>query len=355
VTARPRWHWDHPEPEATVRGWTIMADGWVTGGPDESEVVLTSGGRVLAATVLRHARPDVAVAHLLGDDAVGFHLEADARALGAAGARVTLALGLRAPGEALVPLAERTVRLDDAEPLPYEDTFRDAEARGALLGRGDVYRSGPPVLVTFPETLSIVRRFAGPHVLDLGCGAGPYTLALREAGHTVQALEYDETPARVARERGVPVVRGDGRRLPFPDGLFDTVVAVEVIEHIEAAAETVAECARVTRGNFLVSVPNAAVIPHLWPAGVVPWHLLEATHVNFFSAGSLEALLRRSFAHVLVGFYARSYFFPHLPPLYAHLYAVAAHEADAVRPVASRPRRGWSTLLAERLRRWLRR
>jgi hypothetical protein len=32
----------------------------------------------------------------------------------------------------------------------------------------------------------------------------------------------------------------------------------------------------------------------------VPWHLLEATHVNFFTPGSLEKVLKRVFSRVKI-------------------------------------------------------
>ena len=41
-----------------------------------------------------------------------------------------------------------------------------------------------------------------------------------------------------------------------------------------------------------------SAVPALFPHFVVPWHLLEASHVNFFTQASLEALLRQNFQRV---------------------------------------------------------
>jgi SAM-dependent methyltransferase len=313
------WSWEHPAPDGRVRGRTLIVDGWIAGCAPGSEVVVTGQGRPLGATAARHDRPDVGAV-------VGFHLEV---AVGdpPPDGRLVVGLGLRAgPGAPVQPLAERVVRVVDGAALPYEDAFRAAETRGAPLHREHVYGSGPPVAVVCGEMLAILCRHAGPRVLDLGCGAGPYGEALRAAGHEVHGVEYAPVPAELARARGLPVVRADARRLPFRDRAFDSVSAVEVLEHVERPEVAVAECARVTRGNLVVSVPNAAAIPHLFPWGVVPWHVLEATHVNFFSAATLETLLRGSFAHVTVGYYLRAFRFPEAPPLYAHLFAVASHD-----------------------------
>jgi SAM-dependent methyltransferase len=114
-------------------------------------------------------------------------------------------------------------------------------------------------------------------------------------------------------------------RLPFEDAQFDVAIAVEVIEHIIDLDAFLAELARVTRSRLLLSVPNMEVIPYFAPLGVVPWHLLEATHVNFFTRASLRACLQPHFPRVEVFSYAEH------PvrtdegiPVHLHLFAVAS-------------------------------
>ena len=57
--------------------------------------------------------------------------------------------------------------------------------------------------------------------------------------------------------RGV-FVCGDARRLPFPDGTFDAVTLLDVLEHIPEDVVAAQEALRVTRpgGVLLVSTPN---------------------------------------------------------------------------------------------------
>jgi hypothetical protein len=80
----------------------------------------------------------------------------------------------------------------------------------------------------------------------------------------------------------------------------------------------------VIRGRALFSVPNLEILPYLHEWGVVPWHLLEADHKNFFTRASLRTLLRKYFPHVEVFPYGEH------PlktrdgiPLHVHLFAVA--------------------------------
>jgi hypothetical protein len=64
-----------------------------------------------------------------------------------------------------------------------------------------------------------------------------------------------------------------------------------VLEHIPGPHAALAEMARLASRALLVTVPDMSAIPRGYPHAVVPWHLLEATHVNFFTQTSLRAAL----------------------------------------------------------------
>lgn len=52
--------------------------------------------------------------------------------------------------------------------------------------------------------------------------------------------------------------------------------------------------------HVVVTVPNIAVLPAMSAHQVVPWHMMEATYVNFFTPNSLRSVLQRFFARVEV-------------------------------------------------------
>jgi 2-polyprenyl-3-methyl-5-hydroxy-6-metoxy-1,4-benzoquinol methylase len=138
----------------------------------------------------------------------------------------------------------------------------------------------------------------GARVLDFGSGAGALVEHLRRSGRDAWGLELD-TP--MIRDAQVPTASAyvtlyDGT-LPSPleAGRFDTVTCVEVLEHIEDYEAAAAELARLTRDRLLLTTPDLSAIPLLHRHQVVPWHLLEATHVSLFTQRSLDALLRRHF------------------------------------------------------------
>jgi hypothetical protein len=75
---------------------------------------------------------------------------------------------------------------------------------------------------------------------------------------------------------------------------FKSLVCTEVSEHIAAYQDVLPEMARVAE-RALITVPDMSAIPALHPHHVVPWLLLESTHVNFFTQASLERTLRPYF------------------------------------------------------------
>jgi SAM-dependent methyltransferase len=61
-------------------------------------------------------------------------------------------------------------------------------------------------------------------VLDLACGAGRHTAALRQRGYRTLGLDLSLTLLARMRARGLPRVSGDMRQLPFQSETFDWVL-----------------------------------------------------------------------------------------------------------------------------------
>jgi len=73
----------------------------------------------------------------------------------------------------------------------------------------------------------VERHLGGPRpgaVLDLACGAGRHTAALRRRGYRTLGLDLSLTLLARMLARGLPRVAGDMRRLPFTDCSFDWVL-----------------------------------------------------------------------------------------------------------------------------------
>jgi SAM-dependent methyltransferase len=111
--------------------------------------------------------------------------------------------------------------------------------------------------------LQILDRYLGKtagrerRILDVGCGTGTMLGYLASYGKA-QGVDIDEEAIGYCRERGlVDVSLGEAADLPFDDGTFDLVTALDVIEHLDDDAAALGELRRVLRpgGHLLVTVP----------------------------------------------------------------------------------------------------
>jgi SAM-dependent methyltransferase len=155
------------------------------------------------------------------------------------------------------------------------------------------YRDVDPMSQVDPAIVAFVAERGGPAILDVGCGPGGYSRALADRGFDCRALDVVAEYVETARGLGVRAERYDGDRLPVGDAAVDTVILVEVLEHLEDPAALLREAARVARRNVLVTTPNCT--QDFAPAPVEFGHMLDADHRQFFTEASLRELLEAAF------------------------------------------------------------
>jgi ubiquinone/menaquinone biosynthesis C-methylase UbiE len=100
-------------------------------------------------------------------------------------------------------------------------------------------------------------------LLDVGGASGVYFDALKSqvtAYHIVDVSPLMISQAKRLKRAGVPLYcrLASAYALPFPDGCFDTVLAMGVLEYLDQPWKALEEMARVTKpgGVILVSYPN---------------------------------------------------------------------------------------------------
>jgi SAM-dependent methyltransferase len=116
-------------------------------------------------------------------------------------------------------------------------------------------------------TVDYVLETCGPdaRILDLGCGSGPVTAALRRAGRRVVALDYSQDMLRLAAERvereergPAGLLQGDSEQLPLVTDAFDAVVCLGVISYVPDYRSVLREVQRVLKpgGRLVLSTRN---------------------------------------------------------------------------------------------------
>ncbi|MFD6228625.1 class I SAM-dependent methyltransferase [Streptomyces sp. NPDC060232] len=112
----------------------------------------------------------------------------------------------------------------------------------------------PPALFDAVEELA-GRPLVGARVADVGAGTGMATALLHERGAEVVAVEPGDGMAAQLRRAhaGIPVVRGDGDRLPLATGAFDLLTYAQAW-HWTDPAHSVPEARRVLRPGGALAI-----------------------------------------------------------------------------------------------------
>jgi 2-polyprenyl-3-methyl-5-hydroxy-6-metoxy-1,4-benzoquinol methylase len=140
-------------------------------------------------------------------------------------------------------------------------------------------------------------------LLDVGCGDGLFLKVARDAGWSVEGIEFSPEGARWSSRRlGRPVAVGDLARVPGLRGPFDVVTLWHVLEHLVSPAPMLeAARHRLRPGGLLaVAVPNLDDLPmraayRLARGRALPLFEKGARepHLSHFSPATLRSFLRR--------------------------------------------------------------
>ena len=124
-------------------------------------------------------------------------------------------------------------------------------------------------------------------MLDLGCGSKPYKDLFKVdsyVGLDVEASGHDHRDSQID-------VLYDGRRMPFCDNVFDSVLAAEVFEHISDLDEVIGELRRVMKPSAHMVV----TIPFVWEE-----HETPHDYVRFTSYGIVMQMRKQGLQVVRV-------------------------------------------------------
>jgi 2-polyprenyl-3-methyl-5-hydroxy-6-metoxy-1,4-benzoquinol methylase len=169
------------------------------------------------------------------------------------------------------------------------------DSTAAVAARGASYYEN--------ERSDVVEALPRPvgRVLDVGCGAGAVARGLRLAGaHEVVGIEIESAPAAQARQvLDEVVVAPVESALEELDGPFDTILCLDVLEHLIDPRSVLERLRAVAArdGHLQVSVPNArhySLVRDLvlrGTFGYAEWGHRDSTHLRWFTRRDIVDLV----------------------------------------------------------------
>lgn len=145
-------------------------------------------------------------------------------------------------------------------------------------------------------TSDIAGITPGPaSMLDIGAGTGGFLMECRKRfpEANLYAIESSENAKNFVKNKIPSVTFIDE---PPEAGSFDVISCLQTLEHLH---DPEVLCGKIfnalnKRGTFILTVPNTACISHLWKNKESTLCYGNPTHLQFFNAASLEAMLRNS-------------------------------------------------------------
>ncbi|HET9741789.1 MAG TPA: class I SAM-dependent methyltransferase [Terriglobales bacterium] len=155
----------------------------------------------------------------------------------------------------------------------WNDVYADETVSGAI------YRQRQKAVLRWLEELPISRE---DKALDLGCGAGLFTVALAEYGWRVHAIDAVDAMLKqtsaLACTRGfqerVSVQLGDAHNLSFPDSSFSLVLAIGIAPWLHSLSQALDEIYRVLKpgGHLIITGDNSRRLSYWLDPRFFPLH-----------------------------------------------------------------------------------
>jgi SAM-dependent methyltransferase len=133
------------------------------------------------------------------------------------------------------------------------------------LRAGEEPARDPEAALRFRKALAAANLAGGERVLDVGAKRGGLAEHARRAGLDIvyTGTELSDENVELGREAGLDIRKADANQpLPFPDGAFDCVFCLEILEHLVSPLTLLEEIRRVLvdDGRAVVSIPS----PYSW-------------------------------------------------------------------------------------------
>lgn len=147
-----------------------------------------------------------------------------------------------------------------------------------------------------------ILPFLKGNLLEIGCGYGDFGAWCKEQGTCQQVTGIDPSGAAIkqAQEQypNCQWLEAGAEQLPFADASFDSIVSLEVLEHIKQPELMIKEATRVLKpgGSLVIQTPNYPTKrlydAMYWLRGHRPDMKDDPTHVSPITLGRMQKLLK---------------------------------------------------------------
>jgi ubiquinone/menaquinone biosynthesis C-methylase UbiE len=128
--------------------------------------------------------------------------------------------------------------------------------------------------------------------LEIGCNKGIMT-ALLAKKHRVVAGDLERQILKTAKKNSIQSRQNtdfivfNAANLPFQDKSVETVLMIDVLEHLENPVETLKQAERVATKKIIIDLPNYNFATTLYP-NMLPEHFNEPSHKQKTNIKTLE-------------------------------------------------------------------
>lgn len=107
----------------------------------------------------------------------------------------------------------------------------------------------------------VLKKFfknkSGLKILDVGCGTGAVIEYLRFKNQQAMGIDASSIAVDYCRQKNLPVEKSEAHKTKFSEEVFDVVLALDLLEHLENPEEAIKEMKRILKqgGLLIITVP----------------------------------------------------------------------------------------------------
>lgn len=139
----------------------------------------------------------------------------------------------------------------------------------------------------FNDVFNICKQYLKGRIIEVGCGSGEFLRIIKENTNECKIHGFDFSESAVERcKKIIPegeFQKGDIYSMQYQDNLFDVVLCLEVLEHLEKPKIALNELKRICKkgGKIIITIPNGVFDDYVG-------------HLNFWTEQEFKSFLGES-------------------------------------------------------------